>query len=269
MRIRSNFQLLIRIYNCLKKYKTYKDWDGKNGISDAYYDYRYKIFQQNQKQHKKPNVEFSTAQEKKTATTEEKATVPLYQGTYVGLDVFGLGSKIFGSDFTSAEVSVEVNLKNRFIPIIEIGYGHTDTTDDETNIHYKASAPYFRIGMNYNILFKKPHLPGYAYGGIRYGFTSFTYDVDAPVMVDPTWGNITVPFTYNGVKSNAGWVELVGGLTTKVYKNFYMGLSVRYRVRTSMKKTGNTEPWYIPGFGKNKANHFTIGTYSLIYKLPF
>ena len=96
---------------------------------------------------------------RKTATTEEKATVPLYQGTYVGLDVFGLGSKIFGSDFTSAEVSVEVNLKNRFIPIIEIGYGHTDTTDDETNIHYKASAPYFRIGMNYNILFKKPHLP--------------------------------------------------------------------------------------------------------------
>ena len=88
-------------------------------------------------------------------------------------------------------------------------------------------------------------------------------------MVDPTWGNITVPFTYNGVKSNAGWVELVGGLTTKVYKNFYMGLSVRYRVRTSMKKTGNTEPWYIPGLGKNKANHFTIGTYSLIYKLPF
>ena len=60
-----NNQLLIRIYNCLKKYKTYKDWDGKNGISDAYYDYRYKIFQQNQKQHKKPNVEFSTAQEKK------------------------------------------------------------------------------------------------------------------------------------------------------------------------------------------------------------
>ena len=91
----------------------------------------------------------STAQEKKTATTEEKATVPLYQGTYVGLDVFGLGSKIFGSDFTSAEVSVEVNLKNRFIPIIEIGYGHTDTTDDETNIHYKASAPYFRIGMKF------------------------------------------------------------------------------------------------------------------------
>ena len=48
-----------------------------------------------------------------------------------------------------------------------------------------------------------------------------------------------------------------------------MGLSVRYRVRTSMKKTENTEPWYIPGFGKNKANHFAIGTYSLIYKLPF
>lgn len=209
------------------------------------------------------------AQEKKTAMPEKEATVPLYQGTSVGLDIFGLGSKALGSDITTAEVSIEVNLKNRFIPIVEIGYGQTDTTNDDTNIHYKTAAPYFRIGMNYNIFFKKPHLPGYAYGGFRYGFTSFSYDVDAPDMTDPTWGNITVPFAYNGVKSSVSWVELVGGLTTKVYKNFYMGLSVRYRVRMSMKATENTEPWYIPGFGKNKSNHFTIGTYSLIYKLPF
>lgn len=48
---------------------------------------------------------------KENGNNRRKATVPLYQGTYVGLDVFGLGSKIFGSDFTSAEVSVEVNLK--------------------------------------------------------------------------------------------------------------------------------------------------------------
>jgi hypothetical protein len=68
---------------------------------------------------------------------------------------------------------VEVNLKNRYVPVAEIGYGTTDTTDDGTNIHYQASAPYFRIGMNYNVFFKKPYLPGFLYGGIRYGFTSF------------------------------------------------------------------------------------------------
>ena len=89
------------------------------------------------------------AQEKKTTIEEEK--VPFYQGTTIGVDIFGLGSKIFGGDITSTEISVEVNLKNRYVPVAEIGYGTTDTTDDGTNIHYKASAPYFRIGMNYKI----------------------------------------------------------------------------------------------------------------------
>ncbi len=134
------------------------------------------------------------AQEKKTTIEEEK--VPFYQGTTIGVDIFGLGSKIFGGDITSTEISVEVNLKNRYVPVAEIGYGTTDTTDDGTNIHYKASAPYFRIGMNYNFFFKKPYLPGFLYGGIRYGFTSFSYDVDAPTMKDPTWGFPEIPFSY-------------------------------------------------------------------------
>ena len=112
------------------------------------------------------------AQEKKTTIEEEK--VPFYQGTTIGVDIFGLGSKIFGGDITSTEISVEVNLKNRYVPVAEIGYGTTDTTDDGTNIHYKASAPYFRIGMNYNFFFKKPYLPGFLYGGIRYVVSSGT-----------------------------------------------------------------------------------------------
>ena len=139
------------------------------------------------------------AQEKKTTIEEEK--VPFYQGTTIGVDIFGLGSKIFGGDITSTEISVEVTLKNCYVPVAEIGYGTTDTTDDGTNIHYKASAPYFRIGMNYNFFFKKPYLPGFLYGGIRYGFTSFSYDVDAPTMKDPTWGFPEIPFSYDGIKT--------------------------------------------------------------------
>ena len=61
------------------------------------------------------------AQEKKTTIEEEK--VPFYQGTTIGVDIFGLGSKIFGGDITSTEISVEVNLKNRYVPVAEIGYG--------------------------------------------------------------------------------------------------------------------------------------------------
>lgn len=208
------------------------------------------------------------AQGKGPVITEEKEETPLYQGTSISLDIFGIGNKLLGSDITSAEASIEVNLKNRFMPVAEIGYGQTDTTDDGTNIHYKASAPYFKIGANYNVMFKKPYLPGFISVGLRYGFTSFSYDVDAPDMIDPTWGNITVPFAYNGVKTNVSWVEALVGFRTRIYKSFSMGWSVRYRARLSMKKTENTEPWYIPGFGKNKSTNIGI-TYNLIYKLPF
>lgn len=53
------------------------------------------------------------AQEK---TTIEEEKVPFYQGTTIGIDIFGLGSKIFGGDITSTEISVEVNLKTVMSP---------------------------------------------------------------------------------------------------------------------------------------------------------
>ena len=162
---------------------------------------------------------------------------------------------------------MQVNLKNRFFPVAEMGFGSIDTTDDETDIHYKASAPYFRLGMDYNVFYQKPYLPGYFTVGLRYGFTSFEYDVVAPPLTDPNWGHTSVPVSYQGVKTNVGWGELAIGLKANVFKGFYMGFGVRYRARLSMKKHDNSEPYYTPGFGKGKTNLGVM--YNLIYKLPF
>ena len=37
--------------------------------------------------------------QKKNVKEEPKEEVPLYNGTYIGVDLYGLGSKLFGSDF--------------------------------------------------------------------------------------------------------------------------------------------------------------------------
>lgn len=211
-----------------------------------------------------------------TAVAQQKGSIPtdslqlqsFYQGASIGVDVFGLAGKAFGSDFTSSEVNMEVNLKNRYFPVVEIGYGTTDTVDDETDIHYKTSAPYFRIGAGYNIFYKKPYLPGKLLVGARLGYSSFSYDVEAPTMNDPVWGETSIPVSYQDVKSNACWLELVAEIRTQVYKRFHMGFSIRYKSKFSVKKAENSEPWYIPGFGKNNSSTFGI-TYNLTYKLPF
>ena len=74
--------------------------------------------------------------EKKDA--KEEVHYPLYNGMSVGLDLWGIGSSVFGGDFLSSEVAVDVNLKNRFFPIAELGYGSTDTWSDK-GIHYKSN----------------------------------------------------------------------------------------------------------------------------------
>ncbi len=206
--------------------------------------------------------------QKKVISTETNEETKFYQGISVGVDVFGFLNQALGSDIMTTEASVEANLMNKFFPVLELGYGSIETTNDETDIFFKTSAPFFRVGLNYNVFHKKPHLPGYFTVGLRYGFSSFKYDVQAPELVDPNWGHTHIPVTYNGMKTNASWAELVIGLRANVYKSLYMGFTARYRSRISMTEHENSEPYYIPGYGRGKPNNFGI-TYNIIYKLPF
>ena len=209
-----------------------------------------------------------SAQEVLILKEGEKEEKPFFQGIMVGVDVLGFLNQALGSDARTTEISVEANLQNRFLPIVEMGYGGMEMTDDETDIHFKTSAPFFRVGMNYNVFYQKPEMPGYLTVGLRYGFSSFTYDVQSPDLVDPNWNHTHVPVNYTDVKSNVGWLEAVVGMRANVFKDFYLGLNVRYRSRLSMTKNENSEPYYIPGYGRGKPDNFGI-TYSLIYKLPF
>ena len=209
-----------------------------------------------------------SAQSTKLLKDGEKKEKPFFQGITVGVDVFGFLNQALGSDVRTTEVSIEANLQNRFLPIVEIGYGSTHAMDEETEIHFQTSAPFFRVGMNYNVFYQKPELPGCLTVGLRYGFSSFTYDMQSPDLVDPNWNHTHVPVNYTDVKSNVGWLEAVVGMRANVFKDFYLGLNVRYRSHLSMTKNENSEPYYIPGYGRGKPNNFGI-TYSLIYKLPF
>lgn len=214
----------------------------------------------------------SSAWGQKKSKEELKAdykAAPLYQGSSIGLEVAGLASHLLGSDILSSEVILQSNLKNRFFPTVEIGYGKTDAIHDTNELHYKTSAPYFRIGMDYNAFYLKPYLPGYLYAGLRFATTSFTYDIEGPNMQDPNYGGIIqTPYVFDGNKSKASWLEAVVGIKVKIYKGFCMGWAVRYKMRMSVTNAENSEPWYIPGFGKNASSSFNLN-YNLIYNLPF
>ena len=218
--------------------------------------------------------------QKKNVKEEPKEVVPLYNGTFVGVDLYGIGSKILGGNQLGSEVSVSVNLKNRFLPTAEIGFGSSDSWN-ETGIHYKSSAPYFRIGIDYNTMAKKKEKNSFLYVGLRYGLSHMKYDVNSMPIQDPIFGgemanpsledNIwggTVPYNYLGQKATMQWFEFVLGVKVQIYRSFYMGWAVRLKYKLSASTSEYGNPWMVPGFGKYDSKNMGI-TYSLIYKLPY
>lgn len=211
--------------------------------------------------------------------SEPEITYPLWNGLFVGADIWGVAGKMLGSDFSSGEVMACLDIKHRYFPTVEIGYGSTDTWND-FGIHYKTGAPYFRIGMDYNTLYKKKH--GHMLlVGARLAASSFKYDIMTPSLNDPiyggsfgnpnledaVWGEAQPGFNHPGMKGSMMWLEISVGIRTKVYKQIYMGWSLRYRSKLSASTDTYGNPWYVPGFGKFGSSTLGI-TYTISYQLP-
>lgn len=190
--------------------------------------------------------------------------VPFFGGIAVSADLVGLAMKAMNNDYAQMEVSARINLKQKYYPVVEIGYGSCDYTSNETGNSFKTNAPYFRIGMDYNFL-KKKNTGNRLYGGLRYAFTSFTYDIADPNFKDPVWGT-PLPFNITGLKGNNHWVEFVFGVETRIWKFFHLGWSVRYKSRIKQNKSESGEPWYVPGFGKNETTGLG-GTFNVIFDI--
>lgn len=228
-----------------------------------------------------PSSNRSTAGKEKKKKKEKapEVTYPLWNGLSVGIDLWGLGSKVFGGDFVSSEIAVDADLKHRYFPVVELGYGGTDTWN-EKGIHYKSHAPYVRVGMDYNTLYGKAH--GHQLRvGLRYAATRFKYDVlslsvddpaygggiDNPLITDGIWGG-TIPFDHKGMEGSMQWAELCVGIRAHVWQHLYMGWAMRFKFKLSGSPDAYGDPWYVPGFGKYGSNTLGI-TYTLTYKLPW
>jgi hypothetical protein len=187
----------------------------------------------------------------------------LFRGVAVSGDLVGLAQKPFGSKFGYFEGAARINLCNRYFPIFEMGYAFCDNTGDETSIRFKTNAPYFRIGADYNFL-KNKNSGNRVFGGVRYGFSSFKYDVSDPSFSDPVW-NVKQPYDFKGIQGTAHWAELVFGIEAKIWSIVHLGWSARYKVRLQQKESIHGTPWYIPGFGKNTGTTCWGGTFSVIF----
>ncbi len=201
---------------------------------------------------------------KYVAVEEQQQKLVFFQGFTLSVDVFGPISKIF-SDYSSVEAALRLNLKNTYLPIVELGYADVDNYDLNTKVSYKAKAPFARIGVDYNML-KDKFQTNRLYAGLRYGISKFQFDIAGPEMEDLVWGG-KEPFDFKAIDCTSQWAEVVFGAEVQVYKNFHMGWLVRYKSELSSTKNNYARPNCIPGYGYTTNTSCWGATYSLIFDL--
>ena len=151
------------------------------------------------------------------------------------------------SDYGQYEAALHLNLRDRYFPVVEVGYGKADHTEENTQMSYKTSAPFFRAGMDFNVL-KNKHDIYRLYVGARYAFTSYKYDLASPGVADPVWGGVT-PYEVKGAKCNYHWLEAALGVDVKLVGPLHPALqaeadSRRGAARQVMVCAGIRKDWH-------------------------
>ena len=171
----------------------------------------------------------------------------------------------FGQSYASADVNATLNMWNRLQPTVELGLGWAKNTPDDMNFTYKGKpSPYFKVGANYNFLFK--NTPDYqVFVGARLGYSTFSYDVTDVHYTNSYWDE-DIPFALKGEHSHALWGEAGVGLKVKLWDRWSMGWMIRYHGIFNYGKNTNSSPWFIPGYGpRGSSLGLSLGIY---YTLP-
>lgn len=213
-------------------------------------------------------VDTVTGTEWVDSTMLPKKPKMLYPKIYevsVGLNLWDPIMRAFGQDYGIGSVDVRLNMFNRYIPTLEVGLGQACHTADEYGYTYRSPlAPYAKVGIDYNFLFNSD--PAYQlYGGLRYGFSPFKYEVTGATDPGTYWGDKTT-FEIPSQSASAGWLEVVLGLRVRLWGNISAGWALRYHSILHQSHPVGGDPWYIPGYGT--ASSPLSGSITISYTIP-
>jgi hypothetical protein len=186
-------------------------------------------------------------------------------GLRLGFDISRIPLYLMDPAIYGFEFSADYEAAENLYPVIEFGFNSLSL--ERENYDYYSNGNYFRLGADYNIL-KLDARDQYemAFIGVRYAYSSFTYNADDIHITESYWGDYSglVPETL----IKAHWIEFTLGLRAEIFKNIFMGWSFRGRIMLSSNKSSNIDPYNIPGYGKGKNNTSAGFNYSVYYKIP-
>ncbi|MBW3517953.1 DUF6048 family protein [Flavobacterium sp. NKUCC04_CG] len=194
---------------------------------------------------------------------------PQRYGLRVGTDLYRAARNFYDKDYNGFEIDADYRLSKRWFAAAELG--KEKITKDEDQLNFTTNGSFIKVGVDFNAHQNWMDLENMIYAGFRYGFSSFSQNLNSYTIYSPNSYFDKTLETPNKKFSGltAHWLEFVAGIRTRIFDNVFLGFSVRLNGLVYQKEPENFENLYIPGYNKKYSGGIGVGmNYSISYLIP-
>jgi len=203
----------------------------------------------------------------------KKDSIPLKKERYgfrLGVDLFKFSRSFYEKDYRGLELVGDYRLTRRHYLAAEIGNENKTVDDDQLNFTSKGT--YLKVGFDYNSYENWLNMENIISIGLRYGVSSFSQTLNSFQVYNPNPYFGEEPIEIDGTQYDgltAQWIEVVAGMKAEVFKNVFVGFSLRLNRLVTQKRPNNFDNLYIPGFNRTYNGDFGVGfNYTVSYFIP-
>ena len=203
---------------------------------------------------------------------------PVYYQKYglrVGVDLSKPLRSTLDENYEGLEIVGDFRLSYKLYLAAELGTEEKTTLED--NFDFTTRGNYIKAGVEWNTYENWYGMHNIISVGLRGGFSTFSQTLNAYRIYteDQYWNDNTEEFPglenlgeYDGL--TAQWAEVVVGLKVEMFKNLYMGATVRLNYLINDTASDVFPNLYIPGFNKvTDGSQFGVGyNYTISYLIP-
>jgi len=192
-------------------------------------------------------------------------------GLRLGIDLSKPIRTLIDENYTGFEIMADFRVYKKFYVAIELGNEEKDLFEE--NLNSSTSGSYAKIGIDFDANKNWIGLHNNIIIGMRYGISSFKQNLISYGVFTTNQTFTESQFREDAIEFDglsAQWVELIFGIKTELFDNFYLSLHLELKQLLNEDLPTNFDNLYIPGFNKTN-DHSDIGVgygYSISYLIP-
>lgn len=190
---------------------------------------------------------------------KERDSTAIYQGLNLKLDLANPILEIArsGAKIQDYEMALNVDLKHRYFPTLELGYAQAKQSAASGDFSGKGG--FARVGLDLSAL-RKSGKDNMLLVGVRVGTAVQGMDMHNVLVSDPYWQLYTSRDFSSRCRVDV-WGEVMLGVQVQVYKQFHMGWYARLKILFTRGKDGEVTAFYIPGYGFKQDTNWGLNYY--------